>query len=376
MRILVVAASTEASAVAEGLRSGGHDVWMVEDETGARAVRAERPVDLAIVATSEVSDQPLSVIRTLLASGRRPYVLLLHPSLPDEFIVRALEAGADADLKSPVTSQYLAARLGAVERRSALPPHAEGQRPLSLPPADDHARVGLPSRMPGAARISPSLIPGVGPLSGAAGSTTWSTAAEQMADAASRFLALPVGWDSLTASESASSVAVGIVLLDAQQHLELRIALGADPPSARALAVHLFGADGEDLGPDVMNELANILMGTLKTSFAGEGLTFTSGLPIEIPAEEVLRPSAPYQVQEALLFTLAEARLVVHIALRARANQLVVTSGLREGMVLAKHVFHPRGMLLVDAGTRLSQHTVERMMATLPGQYRIEVSTA
>jgi CheY-like chemotaxis protein len=374
MRVLVVAASTEASAVAEGLRSGGHDVWMVEDEAQARAVRAERPLDLAIVATSEVSERPLAVIRTLLASGRRPYVLLLHPSLPDDFIVRALEAGADADLKSPLTPQYLAARLGAVERRSALPPTTEGPLMASLPPADGRAR--LDSRLPGAARGSPSLIPGAGPLSSAAGSGTWSTAAEQMADAASRFLALPVGWDSLPASGAAPSVAVGIVLLDAQQHLELRIALGADPSSARALAVHLFGADGEDLGPDVMNELANILMGTLKTSFAGEGLTFTSGLPAEIPAEEVLRPSAPYQAQEALLFTLAEARLVVHIALRARANQLVITLRLEEGMVLAKHVFHPRGMLLVDAGTRLSQHTVERMRASLPGTYRIEVSTA
>jgi CheY-like chemotaxis protein len=370
MRILVVATSAEASEVAEGLRSGGHDVWMVADEAEARTVRAGRPIDLAIVATSAASEHPLTVIRSLLTSGRRPYVLLLHPSLPDEFIVRALEAGADADLKSPLTSQYLAARLGAVERRSALPPNAEE---LS---SDGHARLGLPSRPPGAARISPSLIPAAGPLSSAAGSTTWGTAAEQMADAASRFLALPVGWDALPASGAAPTVAVGIVLLDAQQHLELRIALGADASSARALAVHLFGADGEDLGPDVMNELANILMGTLKTSFAGEGLTFTSGLPTELAGEEVLRPSAPYQAQEALLFTLAEARLVVHIALRARANQLVVTSGLREGMVLAKHVFHPRGMLLVDAGTRLSQHTVERMQATLPGPYRIEVSTA
>lgn len=364
MRILIVAGDDEAAGLAEALRTGGHDVWTASTDAEALGVRAERGLDLAIVSAAQQGDGPIASIRALQITTPRPYVLLLHPSLSDEYIVRALEAGADADLKSPLTPKYLAARLGAVERRSTLPPQSAampsfgGLLPAALRPPNGSLRV-MPSALESTVR-----------------SVTWITAAEQMASAASKFLTLPVGWDVLPGTPPAASIGACIVLLDAQQQLEMRIAMAADAASARALAVHLFGVEGEDLALDVMTELANILMGTLKTAFSGENLSFTGGLPMEIPVEEVLRPAMPFKFQEAVVFTIADARLVVHLGLRSRANEFLPTARLREGMVVAKDVFSARGMLLLDGGTRLSSHMVERLRAALPAQHSVEVIAA
>jgi hypothetical protein len=211
------------------------------------------------------------------------------------------------------------------------------------------------------------------PVEVAGRSTTWSTAVSQLESATNKFLTLPVSAQELPDTLPPLAVGASILLLNAEGQLELRIALAADVASSRALAVHLFGPEGEDLAADVMTELANILMGTLKTSFSSESLPFTGGLPEAVPVEQVLRPAMPYKFQESVLFSIADARLIVHLGLRSRANIVVQASRLREGMVVAKDVFNARGMLLLNGGTRLSEHMVERIRVALPAQHQVEV---
>lgn len=364
MRVVIVAADdVEAGQLAGALRTGGHDVRTAKDDKSLSPVLAEHAPELAIVSAPQAVDGTIGLVQSLHEAKCRPHVMLLHGGLPDDFVVRALDAGADADLKRPLTPKYLAARLGAVQRRLAVPPPARASlRPVARGTV---APVAHPATV-----LPPTSLT---PVEVAGRSTTWTTAIPQLESAANKFLTLPVSVQELPDSLPPLAVGASILLLNAEGQLELRIAMAADVASARSLAVHLFGPDGEDLAADVMTELANILMGTLKTSFSGETLPFTGGLPEAIPVEQVLRPAMPYKFQESVQFSIAEARLIVHLGLRSRANILVQATRLREGMVVAKDVFNARGMLLLNGGTRLSEHMVERIRLALPAQHNVEV---
>ncbi len=81
-------------------------------------------------------------------------------------------------------------------------------------------------------------------------------------------------------------------------------------------------------------------------------------------------------MHDAFAVTVEGSRLAIHLGLRSKANSVVAVGTLGEGMVLAKDVFNPRGMLLLTAGTRLSQTMVDKLQSMLSPKHTIEVSAA
>lgn len=136
--------------------------------------------------------------------------------------------------------------------------------------------------------------------------------------------------------------------------------------------MHLFG-EGEDLVSDMLGELCNVFMGTLKSTLSAENIPYTGGLPSAVEPELILRPQVTYQHQSAFVLHLSDARLVVHVGLRSKANSFVPLKSLAEGMVLAKDVFNMRGVMLVTSGTRLSSSMVEKLRTNLDPKIKVEV---
>jgi hypothetical protein len=169
-------------------------------------------------------------------------------------------------------------------------------------------------------------------------------------------------------------VCCAIVLANPTSQLEMRVAVGADVTSARALVTHLFGPDEGDLAADVLNELSNIFMGALKASFGSESVPFTGGLPAPLPVDELLRPPVMYRQQDTFSLVMGDAQLVVHVGLRSRANILVTPGVLIEGMVTAKAVHNARGVLMAAGGTRLSSHMIGQLRTLLAPTQKIEVT--
>jgi DNA-binding response OmpR family regulator len=360
MRVVVaVPEEPEGTQLTNVFRHGGHDVRTGKDEVETLAAVTQQPTDLVVLGAG-FGESLLSTVKRIGELAPAPYVLVLHNSMADEALARLLEAGADGDLRRPLHPKVFHARVAAVQRRVATKAH---------PPAAPAPAVHAPAAPPAAHAPAKPLTP----IEVAGRSATWSGAMRQLEVAAGKFLTLQVTAEEATAAPANLAVGASIVLLNAESQLELRIALAADVPSARSLAVHLFGDDGADMAGDVMTELANILMGTLKTSLSAENLPFTGGLPVLVPVEDVVRPPLPYKLQETVELRIVDARVYLHLGLRSRANVMLTPGALKEGHVLAKDVFNARGMLLINGGTRLSETMIERLRAAASPQQQVEV---
>lgn len=160
--------------------------------------------------------------------------------------------------------------------------------------------------------------------------------------------------------------AAAVTLLSPELGLELRVACAGD---IAALLPRLFG-EGSDLHAiDVLAELANLGMGALKLELGD--LEFTSGVPERLAVHLFRDASFAYADEVAF-----DCGVAVRIGLRSKRARTVFPRELREGMVLAGELRNAQGLLLAPAGTRLSQHMLDRMIGGLAPSLRIEVSVA
>jgi DNA-binding response OmpR family regulator len=354
MRILVAGDDDETRRhLAVTLQAGGHAVRSAQDAVAA--LQQEIP-QLVLLATRPGAAS-LALVRLMRDHPRckTSQLVLVAKDIPDAFSIDAYGAGLDADIRMPYSVEYLLARVSSIQRR--LDPKAKVAPPVELV-------------KPAAALEADS------PLALVARAAGWRTSAQNMRVAASKFLTLEATIGEVPPSDYPMSIACGIVLLNVQHELELRVAVGTSQASGKHLAVHLFGPEGEDLIADMLGEIANIFMGSMKTALSQDSLAFTGGLPEAIATDLVLRPAMTYKLQEAFSLTLVDAKLVVHLGLRSKANLSLAAAGLKEGMVLAKDVFNSKGLMMITAGTRLSAHTIEKLKAVLTAKQTIHVMAA
>jgi len=106
-------------AVRRGLRQQGHAVDWVRDGQAAEAALAGEPYDVVLLDLGLPGKSGLDVLRDLRRRGRRVPVLILtaQDAVPDRVV--GLDAGADDYLVKPFDLDELAARVRALQRRSA-----------------------------------------------------------------------------------------------------------------------------------------------------------------------------------------------------------------------------------------------------------------
>lgn len=349
MRIVVFDPDASACArLAAPLRVAGHELILTSDEGAAISALSVGPADAGLL---RAEDGAFNVAKRLrgVSSGRSVHLLLVASQVTDALLLKGYEAGFDAELRLPCSDAVLVARMAALARSLGRP-------------------LGGVQKASGAAQGKPDT-----PLERVAFSQTWRGAASAIQAAAAKFLSLPA---SVEAAPPSGTFAFGaeILLASGQSELELRVALAVDAPTARALAVHLFGNEGASLEADMLSELSNIFMGTLKSAFNAESFAFASGLPQAVPPDTVLRPAVPFAHQEVFTLRLNDARVAVHLGVRAKGNMPITVAGLREGMVLVKDLYNARGMLLLNGGTRLSATMVERLKGALLPTFSVEIS--
>jgi DNA-binding response OmpR family regulator len=356
MRILVAGDDDETRrTLAATLQGAGHAVRTAQDERGTLAALQQESPHLVLLTTRQPGTASLNLVRQLRESprGRSSQLLLVAKDLPEAFSIDAYGAGLDGDIALPHSPDYLKARVNAIQRR--LEPKAK--------PSGDRADAAKP--------VAPEVSDG--PLALVARAPAWRAAAQHVRLAASKFLSLEASVSDVPASDYAMSIACGILLVNVQHELELRIAVGTTQASGKHLAVHLFGPEGEDLVADMLGEIGNIFMGAMKTALGNDALAFTGGLPEAIATDLVLRPALTYKLQEAFSITLVDAKLVVHLGLRSKANLDLPAAGLKEGMVLAKDVFNAKGLMMINAGTRLSTHMIDKLKTVLSAKQCVQV---
>src|SRR4051812_13308502 len=119
MRILVIGQdNNEKKQLLQTLQDDKRTVRVVSDERSALPALQQAGAQLVIVPTDTASDAALACIRLLHENSctTKPYFLLAGPSLPEQFLSAAYEAGLDSHVTSPYGVPYLLARIDAIHR--------------------------------------------------------------------------------------------------------------------------------------------------------------------------------------------------------------------------------------------------------------------
>jgi hypothetical protein len=166
-------------------------------------------------------------------------------------------------------------------------------------------------------------------------------------------------------------------VIDVGHRLELTLAVAASSSSTIAIARALMGdpppTDAETL-VDLLGEVVNIAMGSVKSIYGREGYVLTAGLPEKGAFGGRASFEKAHGVAQVNAWKASGIELVLGIGARVKGNAVVQASHLLEDMILARDLLNDAGVLILPKGTRLTATAVERLRNyRLKGQ--IEVVT-
>lgn len=159
------------------------------------------------------------------------------------------------------------------------------------------------------------------------------------------------------APEFQPTLARAITLTSVSLVMEMRFILSMEAKVALDVATGLFGPDPDaELVEDTLSELANLAMGGVKASFAEDGVTLTSGLPVSV-APRRARSERPPEARAAVRRPRWRAHRRDGRALTLSDASRAIVRALRRDDL--RDAGHERGRLLVmPAGVRLSTNTM------------------
>lgn len=155
--------------------------------------------------------------------------------------------------------------------------------------------------------------------------------------------------------------------------IQVRVSIVADRPVLQSLGAVLLGdANAEEAAMnDVLRELANTAGGAVKRAAIPEGISLTTGIPLN----EAMLPTLNDRTQSWMMpIDTGKSCLAIVGELRSHENQRVAASELCEGMVLVHDLRSEDGTLLVRAGSRLTSTTAARLAQMLGPRFRVEVA--
>jgi CheY-like chemotaxis protein len=195
--------------------------------------------------------------------------------------------------------------------------------------------------------------------------------AEDLQQMAGQPFAVSQGWP---AHFAADPYTASIPMSLAGDQLQLRLSIAADTTSLAWLREVLLGdASANDAAArDALRELANTAGGALKRAAVAEGVTLTTGLPVD---DSAARFPGSHNCWTLDLGGSAGSLAVVG-EIRNLANERVSAANLIEGMVVAYDVRNQGGVLLVPAGTRLTSTSAARLANLLGPKFFVDVAPA
>lgn len=160
--------------------------------------------------------------------------------------------------------------------------------------------------------------------------------------------------------------AASITLGDVDHRLEIGLGIIAGPASASKLAEALFGdaslSEDPEMVQDIFNELANILMGAVKSAFAEPGFNFTGRLPKGEDLVGLHQFICGFGRQRVARVTLPGASMILLSGVRPMKPIEVDVGGLCEDMILAEDFENEKGVVLLRSGTRLTAGYVDKLL--------------
>jgi len=292
---------------------------------------------------------PLAYVRQLRDNRRLGFVHVVYASaaVSPADVMRAFEAGVDEFVRKPWQADEVAARLAgrfhAMDRAAQV-----------------HAQAVAADRLRRHTGLSVQAL-------AITDTNTFRNAAEAVQQTLRDFTGLPIDVRQRVAQPADWGALVKLV--DVEQELEVGAAVSADGENCAALCRAFLGegTDEPAFFDDVVREVANMMMATLKTSFVDDGLALTSGVPETRGPEDIREALISYPARKTLVASGETFEFLVFIGVCMRPVMLRPVVEVCEGMVLAQDVEDADGVLTARAGTRITQGIATRIQAALPG---------
>lgn len=173
-----------------------------------------------------------------------------------------------------------------------------------------------------------------------------------------------------TTSKSLSHTSV-ISLTLAAQHLQMQLGIGVDEQTHNHLSELLLGGDTTlEAICDALREMANTAGGAIRRAALDDGMSFAMGLPSN---ENVF---ASEQRRRGFAITDANGLyLECVVTVTTNAPTRLEVSELREGMVIMSDVVDESGVVVVSAGSSLTETTAARICTVLGPGSQVEISS-
>ena len=234
-------------------------------------------------------------------------------------------------------------------------------RPRTVAPSP----AGDPHESPARSQAVDAQPPASGgeqPIARLVRSGAWSSSGEVIAESLADFFQMPIRGRQDSDGVDTARVAT-MVQLDTVNETALTVNLVIEVSFLRSFAARLFGRtpDGQS-EQAILFETANIVTGAVKRAFEAEGFRSTTGLPRECTAQAAQQELSQAGAAKQHLFEVEGQRVSLSLGLQLRPNRRVAVSQLTEGMVLVGDLCGPRGEVLVAHGTRLTLHSIARIV--------------
>ncbi len=300
--------------------------------------------------------QPTEAVRTLDKTAA-VYVLMLTASRYDAVLGRCFDPRPDEDTDDAVSP---ARALLPEEPRMDLATNL-GARTRVLPVAPAGEDVALAS----APTIEASPASRAAPLDALQVTPTWRDVESVLTKAMSDFFQLPFSAVEIVDDKGDAFVAE-VSLAETSRQLELGLSVVVETESMKRLGAHLLGDEDLEGAEALVLEVANIMMGTLKTAFSAHGFMFTGGLPTSEKLADSRLTLNRAAVRMRMAIAAGDSEVELWLRANEKRNTKVLGQALKEGMVVGEDVLNAEGTLLIKAGSRLTQTTAERLAALVP----------
>ena len=367
--VLVEDVALEAKIIQRSLADVGYTNIVVVDDA-AKAI-AEVEKGARIVLTDIELGGGCTGIELAQKLRARPsevyvYIIAMTGSAIGKRLTEAFEAGVDDFIGKPVSAGELRSRMRAAERIVGLELELR-VKVVELETALRRIDINAATRALGRARdvvTSPVVVGGGEAIDQIVQTPVWCDIETTFGKALGDFLQLP--FESCDAFND-DPYATEIELSEPNKQLQLVCNVTANETLMLSLAHHLMGEADMEAGQSLVLEIANVLMGCLKTNYTNIGYAFSGGLPREVKVEGLRASfsSTPRRVRLAYR-TPDGAVLGVWLRTFETSAKTMAVRDLREGMVIKEDLFNEGGMLLVRGGTRLTQTTAERLARFVP----------
>ena len=155
-----------------------------------------------------------------------------------------------------------------------------------------------------------------------------------------------------------------VPLIDVGRRLELGVGVAASTRTAREMAKALVG-DPAPTDPgalaDLLAEVANLAMGSLKFMYERRGGALTAGLPRRGAPCDLRLLGAAYSAVHVHCWKAPRIRIFLTLGVRPSRRAVVAAANLEENMVLARELRNGAGEIILPAGTRLTETALERL---------------